>query len=48
MIERTEDFIRRNIAGQKTKQAQGRRKMLAKLERVEAPEEHANDVSIRF
>jgi len=48
MIERTEEFIRRNIAGQKTKQAQGRRKMLAKLERVEAPEEDANDVSIRF
>ena len=46
MIERTEEFIRRNIAGQKTKQAQGRRKMLAKLERVEAPEEDANDVSI--
>ncbi|HLK38074.1 MAG TPA: ATP-binding cassette domain-containing protein, partial [Polyangiaceae bacterium] len=28
MIGRTEDFIRRNIAGQKTKQAQSRRKML--------------------
>ncbi|HEX7616408.1 MAG TPA: ATP-binding cassette domain-containing protein, partial [Thermoanaerobaculia bacterium] len=36
MIERTEDFIRRNIAGQKTKQAQGRRKMLARIERIEA------------
>jgi len=48
MIERTEDFIRRNIAGQKTKQAQGRRKMLARLERVEAPREDANDVTIRF
>src|SRR5664280_660713 len=48
MIERTEDFIRRNIAGQKTKQAQGRRKMLARIERIEAPREDANDVSIRF
>ncbi|MFY9609624.1 MAG: ABC-F family ATP-binding cassette domain-containing protein [Blastocatellia bacterium] len=36
MITRTEDFIRRNIAGQKTKQAKSRRKMLEKLERVEA------------
>ncbi len=48
MIERTEEFIRRNIAGQKTKQAQGRRRMLARLERIEAPREDANDVSIRF
>jgi ATP-binding cassette subfamily F protein 3 len=37
-IARTEDFIRRNIAGQKTKQAKSRRKMLAKLERIELPE----------
>jgi ATP-binding cassette, subfamily F, member 3 len=37
-IERTEDFIRRNIAGQKTKQAQSRRKMLAKIDEVERPE----------
>jgi len=36
MIARTEDFIRRNIAGQKTKQAKSRRKMLEKLDRVEA------------
>ncbi|MBI2821157.1 MAG: ABC-F family ATP-binding cassette domain-containing protein [Acidobacteria bacterium] len=33
-IERTEEFIRRNIAGQKTRQAKSRRKMLQKLERV--------------
>jgi ATP-binding cassette subfamily F protein 3 len=37
-IERTEDFIRRNIAGQKTKQAQARRSMLEKAELLEAPE----------
>jgi ATP-binding cassette subfamily F protein 3 len=43
LIERTEDFIRRNIAGQKTKQAQSRRKMLEKLERIEViPQEKSN------
>lgn len=36
-IEKTEDFIRRNIAGQKTRQAQSRRKMLARLDEVERP-----------
>ncbi|WP_373045827.1 ABC-F family ATP-binding cassette domain-containing protein [Vulgatibacter sp.] len=36
LIARTEEFIRRNIAGQATKQAQARRKMLEKLDRVEA------------
>src|SRR5213076_1068873 len=36
LIARTEDFIRRNIAGQKTKQAKSRRKMLEKIDRVEA------------
>jgi len=37
-IEKTQDFIRRNLAGQKTKQAKSRRKMLNKLEEVERPE----------
>jgi ATP-binding cassette subfamily F protein 3 len=37
-IDKTQDFIRRNIAGQKTKQAKSRRKMLAKLDEVERPE----------
>src|SRR4029434_5958714 len=36
LIEKTEEFIRRNLAGQKTKQAKSRRTMFAKLERVEA------------
>jgi ATP-binding cassette subfamily F protein 3 len=36
MISRTEEFIRRNLAGQKTKQAKSRRNMLERLERVEA------------
>ncbi len=39
VIERTEEFIRRNIAGQKTKQAKSRRKMLERLERIEAVQE---------
>ncbi|HUO84371.1 MAG TPA: ABC-F family ATP-binding cassette domain-containing protein [Thermoanaerobaculia bacterium] len=41
MIGKTEDFIRRNIAGQKTKQAQSRRKMLDKIEMVERPQNDA-------
>jgi ATP-binding cassette subfamily F protein 3 len=36
MIARTEEFIRRNIAGQKTKQAKSRRNMLERLERLES------------
>jgi ATP-binding cassette, subfamily F, member 3 len=50
-IGKTEDFIRRNIAGQKTKQAQSRRKMLGKLERLDRPEdvwEVAERVAFRF
>ncbi|HKS22994.1 MAG TPA: ABC-F family ATP-binding cassette domain-containing protein, partial [Thermoanaerobaculia bacterium] len=38
LVERTQEFIRRNIAGQKTKQAKSRRKMLEKLDEVERPE----------
>ena len=37
-IKRTEEFIRRNLAGQRTKMAQGRRKQLERLERLEAPD----------
>jgi ATP-binding cassette subfamily F protein 3 len=50
-VQRTEDFIRRNLAGQRTKQAQSRRKMLEKLERLEKPEDHwelAGQVALRF
>jgi len=36
LIAKTEEFIRKNLAGQKTKQAKSRRIMLARLERVEA------------
>jgi ATP-binding cassette subfamily F protein 3 len=34
LIARTEEFIRRNLAGQKTKQAKSRRKMLERLEHI--------------
>lgn len=50
-VQKTEDFIRRNIAGQKTKQAQSRRKMLEKLDKVERPEDvwaRAERVRFRF
>jgi ATP-binding cassette subfamily F protein 3 len=51
MIAKTEDFIRKNIAGQKTKQAQSRRKMLDKLDKLERPEDVwavAERVAFRF
>jgi ATP-binding cassette subfamily F protein 3 len=44
----TEDFIRRNIAGQKTKQAQSRRKALEKLEKLEKPKAKAKKMKISF
>lgn len=44
-IARTEEYIRRNIAGQNTKQAQGRRKLLNRMERLDAPE---NDPEMKF
>jgi ATP-binding cassette, subfamily F, member 3 len=36
LIAKTEEFIRKNLAGQKTKQAKSRRTMLERLERVDA------------
>jgi ATP-binding cassette, subfamily F, member 3 len=51
MVAKTEDFIRKNIAGQKTKQAQSRRKMLDKLEKLDRPEDvwaRAEKVAFRF
>ncbi|MDP6041739.1 MAG: ABC-F family ATP-binding cassette domain-containing protein, partial [Candidatus Latescibacteria bacterium] len=46
-IERTEDYIRRNIAGQKTKQAQSRRRALEKLDRVERVN-NRRDMGLKF
>jgi ATP-binding cassette subfamily F protein 3 len=40
-IKRIEDFIQKNIAGQKTKQAKSRRKYLARMKRIELPESEA-------
>jgi ATP-binding cassette subfamily F protein 3 len=47
-IYRTEDFIRRNIAGQKTKQAQSRRKTLEKLDRMEKPKTRIKKMKMSF
>jgi ATP-binding cassette subfamily F protein 3 len=50
-VAKTEKFIRENIAGQKTKQAQSRRKMLDKLDAVDRPEDVwavAEKVRFRF
>ncbi len=47
LIEKTEDFIRRNMAGQKTIQAQSRQKMLDRMEIIEAPQS-ATTFKIQF
>ncbi len=47
-IKRQEDFVRRNIAGGNTKQAQARRRMLEKLERFDAPEWPASSIHMRL
>src|ERR1043165_1832982 len=49
LIAKTQEFIRRNIAGQKTKQAQSRRKMLEKLERLDAvrPDQSSGDFRLQ-
>jgi ATP-binding cassette, subfamily F, member 3 len=48
LVERTQEFIRRNIAGQKTKQAKSRRKMLEKLDEVERPESDETFANFRL
>jgi ATP-binding cassette subfamily F protein 3 len=47
-IERQEDYIRRNIAGQKTKQAQSRRKLLARVQPLQKPAGASTKVKFRF
>ena len=47
-IEKQQDYIRRNIAGQKTKQAQSRRKLLARVKPLEKPKSRAEKVKFRF
>jgi ATP-binding cassette subfamily F protein 3 len=47
-IQKQEDYIRRNIAGQKTKQAQSRRKLLARVKPLEKPKTASEKVKFRF
>jgi len=47
-IARKEDFIRRNLAGQKTKQAQSRRNELERMERIERPDTERPQVRFRM
>ena len=47
-IEHEEDFIRRNIAGQRTREAQGRQKKLERLERVDKPKPDAPTIKLNF
>jgi ATP-binding cassette subfamily F protein 3 len=49
LISKTQEFIRRNLAGQKTKQAKSRRKMLEKLERLDAvrPDQSSGDFRLQ-
>jgi ATP-binding cassette subfamily F protein 3 len=48
VIAREEDYIRRNIAGQNTRQAKGRRKRLTRLPRLTPPPDDESAMSIRF
>jgi len=47
-IQKEEEYIRRNIAGQNTRQAQGRRKRLRRLLRDQKLERPIDDKTIRF
>jgi ATP-binding cassette, subfamily F, member 3 len=49
LIAKTEEFIRRNIAGQKTKQAKSRRNMLERLERLDVvrPDKASGDFRLQ-
>lgn len=47
-IAKQKDYIRRNIAGQKTKQAQSRRKLLARVKPIEKPKTSSSRVKFRF
>jgi ATP-binding cassette subfamily F protein 3 len=47
-IARQEEFVRRNIAGQKTAQAQSRRNRLARLPRLSPPPAEDDTMAVRF
>ncbi|MGQ0765311.1 MAG: ABC-F family ATP-binding cassette domain-containing protein [Gemmatimonadota bacterium] len=48
MIEKEEDYIRRNIAGQNTRQAKGRRKRLERLPRLSPPPGEEGTMAVKF
>ena len=49
LINKTEEFIRRNLEGQKTKQAKSRRNMLERMERLDAvkSEKHGGNFNLK-
>ncbi len=47
-IKKQEDYIRRNIAGQNTKQARGRRTHLSKMDRIQRPLQDRRKVKFSF
>jgi ATP-binding cassette, subfamily F, member 3 len=47
-IEKEKEYIRRNIAGQNSRQAKGRRTKLERVERLERPTEDGTSVAFRF
>ena len=47
-IAHEEEFIQRNIAGQRTREAQGRQKLLNRIERLEKPDHNRRSMSIHF
>lgn len=48
MIAKTEEFIRRNLEGQKTKQAKSRRTLLARMERLDAVQSEKHGGSFKL
>ena len=48
VIVNQEDYIRRNLAGQNTRQAKGRRKLLSRLPRLSAPVGSDGTMALRF
>lgn len=47
-IKKTEDFMRKNIAGRKSKMARGRQKQLDRMDRIEALEQKEIKPVFRF
>jgi ATP-binding cassette subfamily F protein 3 len=47
-IEKEQEFIERNMAGQRTREAQGRRTRLDRLEKIEKPKPNAHSLKLNF